>query len=137
MTVARLIYFGLPDQKFWGIKAIRTTALFVCLDVVCFIVQGTGGSLLSSQGDAQLLKIGKNVYIAGMGAQLAFIILFAVMTIWFYRTLRKTSVGPLGAKGYLIWTMLAVMALIVVSIESHGCGLLGIPGDLANWLTLR
>ncbi|KAM3511508.1 hypothetical protein MY11210_004866 [Beauveria gryllotalpidicola] len=63
MTVARMVYFGLPDKKIWGVRAVKLTVLFVWLDVVCFLVQLGGGLLLSNHDNANLAPIGMKVYI--------------------------------------------------------------------------
>ncbi|KAJ6780350.1 hypothetical protein PWT90_06545 [Aphanocladium album] len=117
MTVARMIYFGLPEKKMWGVRAIKLTVLFVWLDIICFLVQLAGGGMLSNNDDANLIRIGMKVYTAGIGLQLGFVVIFGVMTVWFYRRMQQVSRGAsMGRLRFLIWAMLAVLVLIMVRI---------------------
>lgn len=112
MTVARMVYFGLPSRRIWNFPAIRMTTLFVWLDVVCFIVQAGGGVMLSGD-DANVKNIGMKIYTAGISLQLAFVLIFTVVTIGFYLEARKIH-GNMGRLGWLTWTLLAVLILITV-----------------------
>lgn len=116
MTVARMVYFRIPEKKIWGIRAIRLGTLFIWLDIVCFLVQAGGGSMLSGQNSAATIRNGQRIYMAGIGIQLAFIIIFGSMTCWFYYQLAKLeghrNLGPIK---YLIWTMISVLVLVMVS----------------------
>ncbi|KAJ4154089.1 hypothetical protein LMH87_010552 [Akanthomyces muscarius] len=117
MTVARMVYFGLPDKKIWGVRAVKLTVVFVWLDIVCFLVQLGGGVLLSNNDDAGLTRIGMKVYTAGIGLQLGFVVIFGTMTAWFWRRMRQVSRGQsMGRLRFLIWSMLAVLVLIMVRI---------------------
>ncbi|KAF7547968.1 hypothetical protein G7Z17_g7357 [Cylindrodendrum hubeiense] len=116
MTVARMIYFRIPEKKIWGVRAIRMGTLFIWLDVVCFIVQAGGGILLSNNDDSNLADIGKKLYMAGVGVQLAFVLIFVVLTGFFYRQLLQLEGSGMGRIKYLIWTMLAVLILVIVRI---------------------
>lgn len=119
MTVARMVYFGLPDKKIWKIRAIKLTVLFVWLDIVCFLIQAGGGGMLSNNDDPNITQIGMKVYTAGISVQLAFVVIFAIMTVDFYRLVHQIRDGILGRLRYLIWAMLAVLALVMVCY----CGL--------------
>lgn len=128
MTVARLVYFLLPEQRVWGIKATWLTKIFVGLDIVSFLVQAAGGSLMSNQDadSADIIRTGKDVYMAGIGLQGAFILLFSVMTWQFYRrmlaiTKEAGDYAP-SAGGRVTWrakalvlAVYAVLFLILVS----------------------
>lgn len=129
MTVARMVYFGLPDRTIWGLRAVKLTVLFVWLDVVCFLVQVAGGMLLSNNNSANLTQIGMKVYTAGIGLQLGFVVIFGTMTAWFYHRMRQVSRGRgMGRLRFLIWTMLAVLVLIMVSFLSSFYGALVYAG---------
>ncbi|KJK80487.1 hypothetical protein H634G_04726 [Metarhizium anisopliae BRIP 53293] len=116
MTVARGVYLGLPGKKIWGIGATRLTMIFVWLDVVCFIVQGVGGSVLSGDSAAGVKNIGMRVYTAGIGLQLGFVVVFTGMTVSFYWEMRRVTGCRVGRMGWLIWTMLLVLGMIVTRI---------------------
>lgn len=117
MTVARMIHLGLPEKKIWGVRAAKMTVVFVALDIVCFLVQVVGAGMLSGDSengfDAQ--RIGRYIYMTGIAIQLAFIVIFSTMTICFYRLLHRVTNGNMSRMKWLLWTMLSVLALIVVS----------------------
>ncbi|CAM1511689.1 Fc.00g092020.m01.CDS01 [Cosmosporella sp. VM-42] len=121
MTVARMIYFSLPEKKIWGIRAIRLTVIFIWLDVFCFLVQGGGGALLSNNDSQSTVRTGQKIYMAGIGVQMAFILLFGVMTAWFYYRLVQIRGHDLGRIKFLIWTMLAVLILVTIRIIYRLC----------------
>ncbi|KAM0297977.1 hypothetical protein ACHAPM_009259 [Fusarium culmorum] len=117
MGVARMVYFGMPSQKLLGIKAVRMTLLFVWLDVILFLVQGTGGVMLSNtDADSDTIDIGMKVYMAGVALQLAVVLVFSGITVFFYFKLRQLEGRSMGRMKWLIWTMVVVLMLIVVSI---------------------
>ncbi|EWG45433.1 hypothetical protein FVEG_06228 [Fusarium verticillioides 7600] len=116
MAVARMVYFRMPDRKLLGIKAIRMTLLFVWLDIILFLVQGAGGSMLSNNEDMNVIRIGQKVYMAGVGLQLAVILIFIGITAFFYFKLRQLEGRSMGHMKWLILTMLTVLILIVIRI---------------------
>ncbi|KAF5621528.1 phospholipid-translocating ATPase [Fusarium sp. NRRL 25303] len=116
MAVARMVYFRMPDRKLLGIKAIRMTLLFVWLDIILFLVQGAGGSMLSNNEDTNVIRIGQKVYMAGVGLQLAVILIFIGITVYFYFKLRQLEGRSMGRMKWLILTMLTVLILIVIRI---------------------
>ncbi|OXV11194.1 hypothetical protein Egran_01046 [Elaphomyces granulatus] len=61
MVVGRMIYFLLPQKRIFGIKARRLTLLFVMLDIIAFIVQGSASSLMTSD-NPNTAKIGIDVF---------------------------------------------------------------------------
>lgn len=114
MAAARLIYFGLPEKKFWGIRAIKLTLIFVWLDVGCFLVQLGGGSLLSND-DQKLVRIGMKIYTAGIAVQMVFVVAFSTMLAFFYHRFHQVTAGRTGRAKILIWVLLTVLVLIMVS----------------------
>lgn len=119
MTVARMVYFTIPEKKIWGIRAIRLGLIFIWLDIVCFLVQGGGGSLLSNNDSPKNVRLGQQIYMAGIGVQMAFILIFGGMTAYFYYRLVQLKGRHIGRMRYLIWTMLAVLTLVTVSQTSR------------------
>ena len=116
MTVSRLIYYVHIDQKVLRCPAIVLTRVFVWLDVICFIIQAGGGSMLSGD-DAKLINIGKNIYIAGIAVQQAVLVLFSVLTAQFFRELGEKGRAdrPVGLTRWLLIVIFANFALITVS----------------------
>ncbi|KEZ41408.1 hypothetical protein SAPIO_CDS7536 [Scedosporium apiospermum] len=120
MTVARLVHYMLPSQKVLGLRAVLLTKVFVGLDILSFLVQGTGGSLLSNQDeDSQdIQRAGQKIYMVGVGIQALFIIAFSVLTVAFYKRLdiegRQDRNIPLTKK--LVWVLLADFVFIMIRI---------------------
>lgn len=69
MTTARLVQYLIPDRRVAGIKATSLTKYFVIADIVSFIVQATGGTMLSGNPSVNTMKIGMDIYRAGIGLQ--------------------------------------------------------------------
>lgn len=120
MVFGRMVYYYLPERKLFRIQAISIAKYFVWLDVVSFLVQGSGGSLISSE-DAKTSRLGINIYMGGVGLQEFFILLFIGMTICFHRRVSQLieqgqlDAGKNGAKK-LVWTLYVVLGLITVRI---------------------
>jgi len=120
MTLSRLIHFLLPEQKVIKLKATWLTKIFVWLDVVSFIVQAGGGSMMSNSGDtpANIIRIGQQVYMTGVGLQAFFIFIFLFAAYKFHRRFRELSrerfVSVQGVNR-LAWTLYIVLVLILVS----------------------
>jgi hypothetical protein len=122
MTVARLVYFFLPEQKVWGIRANWLTKIFVGLDIVSFLVQAGGGGLMSNQDpdSADIVRTGRHVYMGGIGLQGLFIIVFSALFWKFYLRLKEVmrDAGDYGRNAWrakaLVWTIYLVLLLIMV-----------------------
>jgi hypothetical protein len=124
MVVARLIYFLLPStsQRILGLSPRWLAKVFVAADVVSFFIQAAGGGMLADEGGGDVVETGQRVYMAGIGVQLLFVVLFVVVTVIFtLRLERLMRVGLLEARcepvlvRRLVWAVLGVIALIVVS----------------------
>jgi len=134
MTVARLIYYILPDQTVFRIKATTLTKIFVWLDIVAFLVQAVGGTMLSSTDESpKLLRPGQQTYMTGIGIQMGFIILFGVFTARFYIKMKRDNRPdrPIRLAKWLVAALYAVFVLIVVSFLSFRGGppRLSLPAD--------
>jgi hypothetical protein len=139
MTVARLIYFAHPDQKVWGVKATWLTKSFVWLDIVSFIVQAAGGSMLSNNESPETIRAGQQVYMVGIGVQGAFVIVFAAMTVAFYLAIRNRtttdSSGNIKRVKILTWIAFVVLVLIMVSPDPSTRKLASLDVQLSGSLT--
>ena len=123
MVVARLIYFLLPEQKVFNVNARWLAKGFVTADVVSFLVQAAGGSMLADQNDKDKARLGQKVYMAGIAVQLVFVIIFILVSIQFQRRLSNLIKAgkldrPTAWVQPLVWTIFAVLALIMVKQES-------------------
>ncbi|KAH6640390.1 RTA1 like protein-domain-containing protein [Chaetomium tenue] len=125
MVVARLINFLLPSnsQKIFGLSPRWLAKAFVVADVLSFFIQAAGGGMLAGQDGGDTIQTGQRIYMAGIGVQLAFVVIFAVITVLFtIRLERLMGAGLLEPSHnvtvtrHLVWSMLAVIGLIVVRI---------------------
>ncbi|KAI1334609.1 RTA1 like protein-domain-containing protein [Xylariaceae sp. FL0016] len=85
MTFARLAWFIQPEKELCGIRPVSIAKYFVWADVMTFIVQAAGGIMASPGAGASIITIGVDIYLAGMGAQQFFIILFLCLMISFHK----------------------------------------------------
>ncbi|KAM0421377.1 hypothetical protein ACHAPT_010912 [Fusarium lateritium] len=124
MTVARLVYFLHPRRRLAGLSAQWLAKCFVTVDVICFIIQAAGGAMLADQDDSDTAKLGKKVYMAGVGVQLGCVLVFLTVHTMFYREItrhtrhtrtRKLKVQKSWTKA-LLWVIYVVLGLIVVRI---------------------
>nr|XP_036580331.1 RTA1 domain-containing protein [Colletotrichum truncatum]KAF6788243.1 RTA1 domain-containing protein [Colletotrichum truncatum] len=120
MLAARLVYYVLPDQKVFRIKARVLTKIFVAIDIVCFLVQAAGGLMMSNTevaADDPIVRNGQRVYMIGCGLQLGFVVIFCILMGRFYFKMIRAQRFDLNMKRVkaLVWVMYAVLLLIVVS----------------------
>ena len=125
MTLARLINFLLPEKKVWGLQASMMTKIFVGLDIVSFIVQAIGGSMLSGGGpdvDLRIVQIGQQIYTTGVAVQGAFIVVFAGIAYTFHvrvrALVREGEIDKRKGVNRIAWTLYIVLILIFVSLPA-------------------
>jgi hypothetical protein len=126
MVVGRLVYTYHPNRRVWGFKAMSLGKYFVWLDIVSFLVQATGGLMLNPSSSATTQKIGKNVYMGGVGLQQLFILVFLTLLVRFHLDASKLHKDgllstPSGVKSRSMWKWLTyalytVLALITMRI---------------------
>lgn len=109
---------GIDDWR--SRRASRITTVFAWLDVVSFLVRGTGGGMMSqinAPRDGPILQTGQEVYMAGVGLQLAFILVFgvAIRTCLSEPKDNRFTNPSMGIILTLLWIMSAVLTLIIVS----------------------
>jgi hypothetical protein len=96
MTAGRLIWTYHPDKKVWGFKAISLGKYFVWLDIFSFLVQATGGSMLSPGSSEQTMKTGVNIYMTGVGVQQLFICIFSALIVRFHIEVQRFEASGAG-----------------------------------------
>jgi hypothetical protein len=121
MTLARLVHLVLPTGSVLRIPAHRIAALFVWADIISFLIQGVGASMAGPGADPKVVKIGINVYMAGIGIQEAFILVFVGLMVTFQRkakALEQQGVTSVREKRWrmLQYTLYAVLVAITVRI---------------------
>jgi len=120
MTAGRMIWYFLPEKRIYRVRATSLTKYFVWADVVTFLVQASGGSLLSSD-DPKVMKVGQNVYMAGTGLQQLFIVLFTILMARFHVRMKEVEQSGYNSRQGVSWqrllyTIYAVLVLITVSV---------------------
>ncbi|KAF2622403.1 hypothetical protein BU25DRAFT_212258 [Macroventuria anomochaeta] len=121
MTFGRLVHFFHPDRRCAGLKAPSIAKYFVWADIVSFLVQAAGGMMLNPDSDADARKIGLKVYMAGVGVQEGFIVVFTILGIKFVRDMNQIEQQgqvPENRTGWRLqmWSMFIVLILITVRI---------------------
>ena len=116
MTLARMVIYWLPEgTKVSGMRAALIAKLFVWADVICFIIQGVGGSMASPGAEEKIIKIGLNIYLTGMGLQQAFICGFLVLMVSFQKKCARGE-AEFGKPAWkpLLFALYATLAMITV-----------------------
>jgi len=119
MIVARLVYFLLPQERILGMSPRWLAKIFVAADIVSFIVQAAGGSMLANTEGGDIVITGQRVYMGGIGVQLSFVAVFGVVTVVFFRRVEQRIRGGSLVRNQewvrpLIWVLISVILLIVV-----------------------
>jgi hypothetical protein len=114
-----MVHFYLPEQKLWKTRSIRFSRYFVWLDIVAFLVQLGGGLIISGTNiKPKTFQLGIHIYMAGIGLQQFFILMFTILAITFHRrVLQLQTQGQFVQPGWkrLLFTLYASLALISVS----------------------
>lgn len=86
MVLGRLVYFYDERKKLAKISAERLALLFVCLDIVSFIVQAAGASMtVSNTAPQSTIMNGIHIYMGGIALQEVFILCYTVLSIKMHR----------------------------------------------------
>jgi len=119
MLLGRMVHYYLPSKKVFHVRATQFSKYFVCFDILAFLVQLGGGSILSNQdASAKTLQLGIHIYMGGIGLQQFFIVLFTALAIAFHREmLQLDKSGVVLRHGWqkLLYVLYASLALITVS----------------------
>lgn len=90
MLLGRMVTLYVFDEKVAGIRGAKMGVIFVCFDIISFIVQ-LGGGLLSLSKTVKTANLGLHVYTGGVIFQQILILGFLVLTIKFQSMLRSKS----------------------------------------------
>ena len=122
MLFGRMVYYYLPERKVWGFPANRLAVVFVCMDIVSFLIQGAGGTIASGSqnADASIVMVGIHVYMGGVGLQQLFILCFTALLAKFHRRLLQIdhAHGLFEKSNWrpLIYATYACLAFITIRI---------------------
>ncbi|KAF7315493.1 RTA1-domain-containing protein [Mycena indigotica] len=116
VVMARLIYLFVPEKRLLGIRAQRLSVIFVLLDIIAFLVQAGGGSLINPDNSAKLMLIGIHVYMGGIGFQQFFVLLFTGLVVRYH--FRMQEIDESNDQGWKrsLYTIYACIVLITIRI---------------------
>lgn len=144
MALGRLIHLSLEHDKILRLRARQLTAMFVAFDITAFFMQASGGVLAAKSNNPPTKVAGYNIYSAGVGIQMGFILWFVALVVRFHHKLRAPDVYKLTAEGRaalpsikrLIYALYAVLALILYRnswrLAEYATGV-GSPLRLNEW----
>jgi hypothetical protein len=122
MTLGRMVQFFVPEQSLIRISARRFGLIFVCLDILAFIVQLIGvGILVQTDAASDVVLRGVHIYMVGIAVQEIFI----GLTIHLHRKLLEiertgVQVGKMTNLAFnwrwLFYTMYFALTMITVCI---------------------
>lgn len=125
MTFARMVWFFLPPggARVGPFRATSLSAWFVWADILTFLVQAAGAVITAPGASSDTIKTGLNIYMAGIGSQEFFIVVFLGLMADFHRKALRldqlseiTETKKRSWKG-LLYALYAVLAFI--SVRNH------------------
>lgn len=120
MVMGRMIYFFVPEKQLWRIKGMQIAKIFVWLDVISFITQVAGGTMIQPNSSSMMLGI--HIYMGGIGFQEFCILIFTSIAIQFLLTMRRLERSsqiydtPRNNWRFLLYVLLSCLALITIRI---------------------
>ncbi|AEO55730.1 hypothetical protein MYCTH_2299854 [Thermothelomyces thermophilus ATCC 42464] len=85
MTFARMVLYWHPENGVAGLRSVVIARFFVFADILSFVVQLVGGFMATAQLHGKLGLAAVYVYMAGVGLQQFFILVFLGLMIAFQR----------------------------------------------------
>ncbi|KIX03222.1 uncharacterized protein Z518_06774 [Rhinocladiella mackenziei CBS 650.93] len=91
MLLGRMIHFFLENDRVFKIRARMITRMFVAFDITAFLIQAVGGTMTGPDVSPSVQQTGLNIYTAGVGVQLFFLVIFVALAIGFQRKVHRQS----------------------------------------------
>ncbi|KAJ7487224.1 RTA1 like protein-domain-containing protein [Mycena galericulata] len=116
VLMSRFVYFFVPEKRVGGINARRLSLCFVLLDITAFLMQATGGTIISNS-DPKIAALGIHIYMGGIGLQQFFILGFVALVIRFHYKMRHLGAGgpPTWKRPlYLIYVSLGLITIRII-----------------------
>jgi hypothetical protein len=108
MIYGRLVLFvNAPDASI--IIPTRVTKIFVCGDVLAFLLQAGGGGMMAQEGMA---KTGQTIMLIGLFIQLFFFGVFLVISLIFWKRIHSSS-KSFSIPQYSKYSWLALLKLLL------------------------
>ncbi|KAF3056142.1 hypothetical protein CFAM422_012842 [Trichoderma lentiforme] len=127
MVFGRMVWNYTDDRRVWRVKAQHFGLVFVLLDIVSFVIQVYGAARATAK-DAPTDKVlqGLHIYMAGVGIQQLFILIFCLFALRLLFRVRKESnekpkLTQLSPAMLLLYTQFVVLALITLRIIFRIC----------------
>ncbi|KAL6809702.1 RTA1 like domain-containing protein [Trichoderma sp. SZMC 28015] len=127
MVFGRMVWNYTDDRRVWRVKAQHFGFMFVLLDIVSFVIQVYGAARATAK-DAPTDKVlqGLHIYMAGVGIQQLFILVFCLFALRLLFRVRKESKEKakstkLSPAMLLLYTQFVVLALISLRIFFRIC----------------
>ncbi|KAJ5538274.1 hypothetical protein N7494_007753 [Penicillium frequentans] len=83
MILGRIIRLTNGDSRSL-IRGTRLTKIFVCGDVLAFLIQSGGGAIMSSAKTASKIKLAEDIIIVGLVVQILFFGFFVIVSVVFH-----------------------------------------------------
>jgi hypothetical protein len=121
MALGRLVHFSLVHDTILRLRARHMASMFVVFDITAFIMQASGGIMAAKSDNPSTKRTGYNIYSAGVGIQMGFILWFVALVLRFHNKLRKPEVYELFDESRvalvsikrMIYALYAVLVLIL------------------------
>lgn len=126
LLISRLIRGALsPDnpvsRSIFRIPVIRITKIFVCCDILSFLIQASGSGIAASDNwSGDTADIGEDVLLAGLGTQVATFLAFMAILIKFHIKVRREGErddAPVGWRK-ILWSVYVSSTMVLVSCVS-------------------
>jgi hypothetical protein len=121
MVFGRMVWNFADNRRLWRVKASHFGLVFVLLDIVSFVIQVYGAAKATVKNESQDKVLqGLHIYMAGVGLQLLFILIFCLFALRLLYQVRrrsgeKTKSTEFSHRVLLLYTQFIVLALIAVS----------------------
>ncbi|EMD62746.1 hypothetical protein COCSADRAFT_67636, partial [Bipolaris sorokiniana ND90Pr] len=118
MIYGRLVVFvRAPEASI--IRPTRVTKIFVCGDVLAFLLQAGGGGMMAQEGMA---KTGQTIMLIGLFIQLFFFAFFLIISLVFWKRIRSSPIFfSIPQHGKYSWVALLKMLLCAAVIIILRC----------------
>ncbi|UKZ78764.1 hypothetical protein TrVFT333_006509 [Trichoderma virens FT-333] len=127
MVFGRMVWNYTDNRSLWRIKAPHFGLIFVLLDIVSFVVQVYGAAKATAKDAPQDRVLqGLHIYMAGVGIQLLFILIFCLFALRLLYQLRRpndkeTRSAEQGPGALLLYAQFVALALIALRIVFRIC----------------
>jgi len=121
MALGRLVHFALVHDTVLGLRARHLTFMFVIFDITAFFMQAGGGIAAAKSSNPSTKRTSYNIYSAGVGVQMGFILWFVALVLRFHHKLRQPNIyalfdesrAALTSLRRMIYALYAALALIL------------------------